>query len=264
MGEIGTIMTYPVFIQENAQLEKYSISDSITVSDSEAHHAIAVMRLKKGDIVDIVDGKGIRIRACIKDSDKTKFESEVIEKIVEQPKKIRLHLVQALAKGGRDEQAVESCVELGICSVIPWKADRCISVWVGNKIQKSISKWESLVFAATKQSRQAFLPKVLPMMDNKALLKLIEENSTPETGFFILHESAENYLTDLPQEMFDNYNQIYMVVGPEGGITDKELDFFESKGGVKVRLSDSVLRTSNAGAVALTMIATRAKLWSDK
>ncbi|QPK94485.1 16S rRNA (uracil(1498)-N(3))-methyltransferase [Actinomyces sp. zg-332] len=257
-------MTYPVFIQPDRDLDILNVGEKVSISGTEAHHAIAVMRLKNGDITDIVDGRGTRLRSRIVHSDKTQFTAEIIEKITDEPKRIQLHLVQALAKGSRDEQAVESCVELGVKSITPWKAERCVSVWVGNKVQKSIAKWQSLVFAATKQSRQSYLPAVNDLCDSKKLSTFIEEKQSDKVGFFVLHESADNYLSDLPQKLFDTYEEIYIIVGPEGGITENELEMFTQKGAIKVRLSDSVLRTSNAGNVAIAMIGAKANLWTDK
>ena len=263
-------MTFPVFIRED--LNPSNVGDSLTVDGSEGHHAVSVMRLKTGDFVDIVDGLGLRLRSRIIQTGKDSFTAEVLEKTQDTSKGLKLGLVQALAKAGRDEQAVESCVELGISHLVPWKANRCVSVWSGSKVHKGLAKWSNIVFAATKQSRQSRLASVLPFMDSKTLTSFIADPSTVlgvdckdwRVGFLVLHESADEYLCDLPDGFFDDFDEVFVLVGPEGGITDEELDVFTSLGAVKVRLSDSVLRTSNAGCVALSMIATKTRLWSGK
>lgn len=255
-------MTNPVFIQEDEALSHLVKDDIFILSAPESHHAVAVMRLKNGDFIDVVNGKGTRIEAVIVQADKTKVECKVEDKNFEARKK-HLHLIQALAKGGRDEQAVESCVELGVSSVTPWKASRCVSVWDGKKHQKALVKWKSLVFAATKQSRQSNLALVNPMLDSKNLAKFIERKTNEGAIFVVLHESATGFLSDMPNEILDKAEDIYMLVGPEGGISDEEIELFVSKGAIKMRLTDTILRTSNAGNVALTMIGTKIKLWSE-
>lgn len=255
-------MTYPVFIQQDQNLDYAKVGEALTVTGQEAHHATTVMRLKTGDIADLVDGMGLRVRVEITAVSKPSFECVVLEKTFTDTPRPQLHLIQALAKGGRDEQAVESCTELSISSVQPWSATRCVSIWSGAKVAKGIAKWQNIVKAATKQSRQSRLPEVKELVDSKTLAQFIRENSSEKVAFIVLHESASQYLVSQADNYFENLDHIYLIVGPEGGISDIELQAFENCGAKLYKLTDSVLRTSNAGATAVTMIATKAKLWS--
>ena len=83
---------------------------------------------------------------------------------------MRLVLVQALAKGDRDEQAIEAATELGVDEVVPWQAERSIVVWRGDRAAKSLAKWASVVARATKQSRRARMPLTSSPVDLAALV----------------------------------------------------------------------------------------------
>lgn len=92
------------------------------------------MRLKNGDFIDVVDGKGTRIMLLYIKQIKISVQCKVEGIVFERPKK-HLHLVQALAKADRDEQAVESCVESN-SNRYALKASRCVSVWNDKNNQK--------------------------------------------------------------------------------------------------------------------------------
>lgn len=286
-------MTYPVFIKTDENINDLNIADTISLYEAEAHH-VFVMRLKENDILDIVDGAGMRMRSKIKALQKNNVQCEILEKIFDDKIEPEIILVQALAKNGRDEQAVESCVELGIRGVIPWKAQRCISTWTGNKIKKSRIKWENIALAAVKQSRQSYIVNIADLVDSNQLANMMDndnksckyskdlnffegktnidekanlnciDTSISDVKFIVLHESATQYLAEIPEEYFKNSSKIYLIVGPEGGITDVELEKFAEKGALKVKLSDSVLRTSNAGVVAATIVATKTNMWKRR
>ena len=78
-------------------------------------------------------------------------------------------LVQALAKGGRDEQAIENAVELGVTAVMPWAAERSIVQWRGPKVDKARLRGDRSVLAAAKQSRRALVPRVEPLATTQEL-----------------------------------------------------------------------------------------------
>ena len=90
------------------------------------------------------------------------------ELAVEPQPGIRLVLVQALAKGDRDELATETATELGIDAVIPWQSERSIVRWKGDRAAKAHAKWQSVVTAAAKQARRAWIPEVRSVVDTGA------------------------------------------------------------------------------------------------
>jgi 16S rRNA (uracil1498-N3)-methyltransferase len=175
-------------------------------------------------------------------------------RVVEPEPAPRLVLVQALAKGDRGELAVELATELGVDEVVPWQAERCIVVWAGARGDKALSRWRSTAREAGKQSRRARHPVVAHWVTTEQLLDRVAGTPT-----LLLHESASAPLATAP---LPPSGDLLLVVGPEGGITDRELAALTAAGGVPVRLGASVVRTSTAGAAAVAVVSARTPRWA--
>ena len=126
-------MTLPVFLAEDLTpaLASLSVGDSATLGGDEGRHAASVRRIGAGEWVDVVDGAGARATCEVSGSDKASLSLVVRELVREDAPSPEVILVQALAKGGRDEAAVEICTEIGIDRVIPWASQRAIVQWKG-------------------------------------------------------------------------------------------------------------------------------------
>src|SRR5665811_1621165 len=159
----------------------------------------------------------------------------------------RFVLIQALAKGERDERAIEAATELGVDEVVPWQAERSVVIWRGERAARSLRKWESVVLAATKQSRRARLPLVSAPVSQTAVIRRIQEAALA----VVLHEEAASPLAgiELPTS-----GDVLLIVGPEGGIGPDELSAFVAAGAVAARLGRGVLRSSSAGPAALAVM----------
>ncbi len=110
----------------------------------------------------------------------------VVEVVHEPEPEPRFVLVQALAKGDRDDQAVEAATELGVDEIVPWQAARCIVQWRGDRGEKARRKWETTVGAATKQSRRARVPVVAPLATTSTLVARVQAAAAA----YVLHEDA--------------------------------------------------------------------------
>jgi 16S rRNA (uracil1498-N3)-methyltransferase len=154
-----------------------------------------------------------------------------------------LTVVQALARGGRDEQAVEAMTEIGVDEVVGWSSERCIARWT----DRTEAKWLATTRAAAKQSRRTWWPTV----SGPATTEAVAERCRSADLAVVLHEDAENPLAGIP---LPESGSIVVVVGPEGGITTRELAILQAAGASVVRLGDTVLRASTAGAAALAVL----------
>jgi 16S rRNA (uracil1498-N3)-methyltransferase len=165
----------------------------------------------------------------------------------EPPPDPRFVLVQALAKGDRDEQAVEAATEYGVDEVVPWQAARSIVQWRGERGAKARRKWESTAVAAAKQSRRARVPVVADVVTTRSLA----ERAAGAAATYLLHEEAT---TPLAAQVLPDRGDVLLVVGPEGGVTPEEVASLEAVGAVAVRLGPTVLRSSSAGPAALAVL----------
>ena len=129
----------------------------LTLPASVRRHAIQAMRLEDGDELQLSDGKGLRIHAVLRDAQQG--IAEVLRFGRESQPTIRLALVQALAKTGHDEQAIDTATQIGVDEVIPWQADRSIAKWKAGRTDR---KWRQVLVAATEQSRRSWSPELGP------------------------------------------------------------------------------------------------------
>lgn len=231
------------------------IGTVITIDGSEGHHAAVVKRTRLGESVLIVDGKGTARRGIVRAVSKSGIDVELEADVSPAPSPWRWTIVQALPKGERAQIALEAVTELGATSICAWQASRSISRW-DKKAEKGLVKWRNTAVSSMKQSRRCILPQV-DYVTTADVCQLIAE---ADLGV-IAHEDAT---TDICQISVPPRGHIVIVVGPEGGITDEELDAFRAAGGIAVVVSDGVLRTSSAAAITLAQTQLLARIGSDE
>jgi 16S rRNA (uracil1498-N3)-methyltransferase len=245
-------MSLPVHLVPS--LDGAAVGAVVEVTGDEAHHAVAVRRLRVGEQVVLTDGLGRSVTGEVSSTGKRVFAVEVASvSSVERPAPA-FTVVQALPKGDRGELAVEVLTEVGVDVVVPWAAARSVAVWKGERAVKSHAKWQATAREAGKQSRRSWLPTVSPLASTDMVRDLVAAADLA----VVLHEDASAPLAgvDVPAT-----GRVVVVVGPEGGIAPDELAALESAGAVTVRLGEEVLRTSTAGVVAVAALLSRTGRW---
>ena len=226
--------------------------ETATILGLEARHAVTVSRLEVGEEVSIGNGLGLIQRGLITVATPTELTIAVEQSIVVERPAQALVLAQALAKGDRDELAIQAATELGVDAVVPWASARSIIKWEGAKVAKGLDRWTAIVREATKQSIRAWIPDVLDLGTTKQLARLADE-----TRMLVLEPTATTSLVDLELDDRD----ITLVVGPEGGITSAELETLIYSGAELVQLGTNVLRTSTAGPAAIAVLNAKLGRW---
>ena len=236
-------------------------ADLITVSGDEANHALKVLRLGVGDEITLSDGNGKWAHCRINSTTKRDFLAGVLESGEEEVNKPKLKVVQAIPKSDRWREMVELLVESGVAEILPWNSARGIA-----KSQSDTkSKWEVAAFAAAKQSRRNFIPKISEPINLNNFIKDLPENKK-EQIIFVMHESADAKLSTVFKNIFDSVrledvSEILIVIGPEGGITDQELSDLKVAGGHVVKLGRPVYRSAHAASAALAAISALIGRW---
>lgn len=214
-------------------------ADLLQLEASELNHAKKSLRIKPGEQVRLTDGRGGLAIAEFAD------QLNIIRRWNIEPVEPFIHVVQALAKGDRDELAIQTSTELGALRFTPWQAQRSIVKWDDKKAEKGVQRWQSIATEAMKQSHQGWLPEV--------------KNPAKDTEFdftgqmIVLDPDAEQSLTDI-----EITKELTLVVGPEGGISESELASLKKRGGLQASLGNSVFRTSTAAPAAIATIRTLA------
>ncbi|GAB3259221.1 16S rRNA (uracil(1498)-N(3))-methyltransferase [Nocardioides dilutus] len=245
-------MSLPVHLVPS--LAGVGVGTEVTVDGNEAHHAVAVRRLRVGESVVLTDGAGVAVVGVVSSTGKRVFAVAVssVEHIPEPAPAIVV--VQALPKGDRGELAVEVLTEVGVAQVVPWAASRSVAVWKGERGDKALARWRSTSREAAKQSRRSWLPEVTPLASTDDVVTLVEDADLA----VVLHEEAAGTLADVDVPAA---GRVVVVVGPEGGLTDDEVTALTDAGAVAVRLGAEVLRTSTAGLAAVAALLSRTPRW---
>lgn len=226
-------MTAPVFLAPAERLG----ADRVVLDGAEGHHAADVRRLRRGETVTVADGAGSWVRGPVAEVARGRVVVAVEERGAAAAPSPRLVVVQALAKGGRDLDALEAMTEVGVDAVAGWQAGRSVARWT----DRTSARWAGTVREAAKQARRVWVPEVSGPLTTARVSELLEAAALA----VVLHEEASEPLAALTVPAVGD---VVVVVGPEGGVAPEELATFASAGAHVCRLGGTVLRTSTAGA----------------
>lgn len=260
-------MTNPLFLVDSSHDDAPMSAEQIasgrtgwimTLPEGVRRHAFGSMRLTTGDELQISDGHGLRIDATVVDE---RAGDVCVESFVrEEPALVRLSLVQALAKNGHDEQAIDVSTQIGVDDVYPWQSERAIARWKPGRTDR---KWRATLMAATEQSRRATLPELHDCLTGKRLVALCGRACAHGDLVVVLHQDATLSWDEVERRvrgvrersLVDGETRtIHVVVGPEGGIADSEVAALRDAGAEVCVLGHNILRASTAGPVALSLL----------
>ena len=245
-------MVLPLFTFDATDMPE--VGSVVTVSGSEAKHAATVRRMRIGEGIQLANGRGLRVVGTVDSVLPSQLAVRVAEVIVEELPEPQLTLVQALAKGDRDELAIQAATELGVSGVIPWQADRSISRWDANKAIKGQERWQTIADEAGKQATRSWFPEVEPLVTTETLGLHVRNRDFGQV--LVLDPTATLGLSDAVDKLDNAEAQtaVTVLVGPEGGISTGELEALEAAGAIRVHLGSDILRTSTAGLAAISVI----------
>lgn len=246
-------MSLPVHLVPS--LEGAAAGATVQVGGDEAHHAVAVRRLRVGEQVVLTDGCGRSVTGVVAGTGKRLLTVTVAEVRQQQRPTPSFTVVQAIPKGERGELAVEVLTEVGADRIVPWAASRSVAIWRGERVERSQARWQATAREAAKQARRSWHPEVAPLVTTAEVALLVAASDLA----VVLQEDAAAPLSAL---QVPGTGEVLVVVGPEGGLAPEELSAFEAAGARAVRLGPEVLRTSTAGVVAVGALMARTPRWA--
>ncbi|SHI64038.1 16S rRNA (uracil1498-N3)-methyltransferase [Tangfeifania diversioriginum] len=213
--------------------------DSVTLGETESKHAVKVLRMREGDRLELIDGKGGFYEAEISNPHPKKCVLSILKtQKLARRKNYRLHIAIAPTKNiARFEWFLEKATEIGIDEITP-----LLSAHSERKAVK-FNRLEKILVSAMKQSQKAFLPKLNDMVPFNEIIKNCTENEK-----FIAHcyKDKKPHLKNL----LEKENDILIMIGPEGDFSEEEVATAKENGFSEISLGDERLRTETAGIVA--------------
>lgn len=212
--------------------------------DTDSRHAIKVLRCRENDQIEVIDGNGKLYIAKIFSIGKNEIQLSDITLVNEEKKNIQL-LSIAIAptkNPARIEWFVEKATEIGIKHIYPIITERT------EKQSIKIERLQQIIIAATKQSKQLFLPEIHPIQEFK---KLVSMTNLPNQKY-IAH--CEKSISKNLSELFDKQNELLVCIGPEGDFTQNEISYAYEHNFTPVSLGNSILRTETAALHACSIV----------
>jgi len=236
------------------QDSEISINSTIELSDDAFGHIVRVLRLKDGDAITLFNGRlndghygDYHATLCNVAKKSAQATIDSFEaKQNESP--LNLHLGQGISRGDRMDYTLQKSVELGVSEITPLFTERCGVKLSGDRLQKKVDQWQKIVISACEQSGRAKIPVVHQPVSLEDWLV-----NCPQSLKLNLHPKAEHSIMSLPNESKD----IALLVGPEGGLSDQEIESAHQRSFIPVLLGPRVLRTETAALTAITALQCR-------
>ncbi len=223
----------------------------IRITDrGDIRHLSKVLRLREGDLVDVSDSVQWEYQAEIV----SVAEDEVVLAICDKQAFARepalsVTLYQGVPKAGKMETIIQKCVELGVYSIVPVFMDRTVVVEKGN-FSKKLERWQKVSDEAVKQCKRGIVPEVRQQLKFEGMLG---ELAGYDLVLFPYENESDYSIKDCLRALTEKPKTVAIVIGPEGGFSDKEAGEMDQAGAVRVTLGKTILRTETAGMAALAM-----------
>lgn len=226
--------------------------ETINLDKNASHHLIRVMRTKKDSDVILFNGDGFEYAAIVVD-DHPKCCSVSVnkKKLTQCESPVHIILLQGISRSDRMDACIQKAVELGVNTIVPVICERTSTKLHSDRAQKKIKHWQQIVISACEQSGRCVIPKLQPITHYMQAL-----HATDTDCKFVLDPNSNIGLRDMTGPEDD----ITILVGPEGGLTQDEIKHACNMNFKGVQLGPRILRTETAGPACIAAIQT---LWGD-
>ncbi len=237
---------YNFFVNEND-----IVNDTVTISGGGFHHIKNVLRMRAGDEI-LVSVGGYSYRCVIDNMN----DGVVLAKITERncgntELPIDIYLFQGLPKSDKMELIIQKAVELGVSKIIPVEMKRCVVKLDEKKTDGKVARWQSIAESAAKQSKRAEIPTVSTPMTFKEAVEYASELELP----LLPYENKEGMSSTA--KAFKKIKcgmRVGVMIGPEGGFEDEEIELATQNGFEIISLGERILRTETAAITALSAL----------
>lgn len=216
--------------------------EKVILQDSDLHHIQKVMRMEKGDKIEVIYNR-INYLCAIKSI--IPLELEILESKLENNElEKEIILAPALIKEQKQDFLLQKLTELGVSKIIPLALERSVVKIEEKKKDKKIERWNNILKEASEQSHRTTIPVLMSVSKITDLEKLLDENTKTLKIVLSVNEKTKTLKNTL--QKLDDYDRIIIVVGPEGGISPKEESYLMEHGYERVSLGPRILRAETA------------------
>ena len=221
----------------------------ITLDDNAFNHLIRVLRMKPGESITLFNGSNQITPAVIHEVNKKNVVVKTASTILDNRESpLNIHLGQVISRGDKMEFTIQKSVELGVTTITPLLSERCGVRLDQERLEKKVQQWQKIIISACEQCGRNIVPTINPVskLENWCA-------SLTDSLKLNLHPKAEKGINQLPT---DNKN-ISLLIGPEGGLSNEEIQMTYQYEFTDVLLGPRVLRTETAALTAITALQVR-------
>jgi 16S rRNA (uracil1498-N3)-methyltransferase len=227
----------------------------MTLAGREAHHALHVLRMRRGDQLTVLDGAGREFLCTVENFDRDKLLLTLVETKTIPAPPCPITLLQAVPKGKIIESIIQKATELGVARIVPLLTERVVMDLDDKHAARKTEKWQQVAVEAIKQCGAAWLPRVESPMTPKEFLARAETFELPLVAS--LHPGAQH-----PRQYFEKYQaqqgrkpkSACEWIGPEGDLTPEEVAAITATGALPITLGQLVLRVETAATYCLSIL----------
>lgn len=244
---------YNFFVNEN-----HKLNDKYVITGTDFNHIKNVLRMTMGDTF-LVSENGVSNLCEIEDFS----EDSVVVKIIEENYNdtnlpIKIYLFQGLPKGDKMELIIQKTVELGVEGIIPVEMNRCVVKLDDKKKKSKVSRWQTISESAAKQSKRNTIPEICDVLTYKQAMA-----KAKEMDLFLVPYESKNGMEDTKTALsqIKSGMSVGILIGPEGGFDEKEVELAFENGGKVVSLGKRILRTETAAIISVSMCMLHAEMY---
>lgn len=221
----------------------------VLLSEDAVGHIARVLRMSVGQDITLFDGSGMEFNARLIDINKKSISAHILQAkthSIESP--LDLHLGQVISRGDKMDFTIQKSVELGVNTITPLLSERCGVKLDQARFEKKRQQWEKIIIGACEQCGRNTVPQIRPVMSLKEWCA-----ETTDALKLNLHPRAKYSINTLPQPV----EKVRLLVGPEGGLSDNEIEMTRQYQFEETLLGPRVLRTETAALTAITALQVR-------
>lgn len=217
------------------------------MNKEESLHAQKVLRMAQGDVCQAILEGSLYAAHIAQTGEEVLLE---LEEMLPSPEpSVRITLYQGLPKGDKMEYILQKCTEMGVHRFVPVTFSRCVVKWEKKDTDKKLPRWQRIALEAAKQSGRALVPQVEAPISLKEMLSRIPGH---EKTLIPWEEERGNGI----RKKWQGEKDVAIIIGPEGGMDEKEVAQMAALGAVPVTLGPRILRTETAGLAAACALLT--------
>jgi 16S rRNA (uracil1498-N3)-methyltransferase len=228
--------------------------DQGTLSPEESHHALSVLRLQTGDALTVFDGKGREGRATVSTAEKNVLHYRVQTTHQSPAPPFQLRLGQAVPKGKAMEFILQKGTELGLPTLYPLLSDRSVVQLDGEKAETKAAKWGQIALEACKQCGQNWLPEIHSPQTVAQFIDAQKSWGGLKLVASLQPDARPLHAVIAESRQTGSWNNVTVLIGPEGDFTPSEIGTFRSAGYLPVSLGPTILRTETAALFTLGVL----------